>query len=200
MIEQEGLEGTDPDLVLISGDMVTNFKPKHRIIEAQLQRMAWELLVESFERAWPNAELIAVPGNHDFCAYAIPGRVKSFDKYEAQTITVRDRRITGFRGVPQLGGFWDGEFEDRYLDRVVALLDSEADVILTHTPAYGHFDAVHDTRFVGHRGLAEWFVNYPSSKRRHHVFGHIHECGGLTKEHNGVVFSNAAGTANWLDL
>ncbi len=174
------------------------FKP----VEAGRQRPVWESMAALFRCAWPSIEgIVAVPGNHDFCDYAIPGLVESFDKYEPQTIQACGLKISGFRGIPWMGGYWDGEFGSRYFDMAVSGLEPAADIVLTHVPCDGILDQIDPIPgSTGSVALAQWFIDNPSNKRRLHAFGHIHEHGGEILERHGVCYSNAAQHFNLITL
>jgi Icc-related predicted phosphoesterase len=194
-------EEAPADLVLITGDMLANFTDvriaRELRVERRRQRADWLEMAQLFRGVWPKAELVAVPGNHDFCNYAIKGLVRSFDRYEPKTMRVRGLRITGFRGVELFTGYWDGEFSDRYLDEMVKGLDPKADIVMTHLAPAGILDLVHETRAIGHHNLAAWAA---TSGPTLHCFGHVHECGGMTRLDNETTFSNAACSYNWLEL
>lgn len=204
----------DVELVLITGDMLPNFPPMwvEGFEEEQRKRQygMWCQIAERFQNTWPNAALVAVPGNHDWCDYAIPGLVRSFDKLQGETITVKGLKISGFRGVPWFSGNWHGELADRAIDFLIAELDYSADIFLTHTPPYGILDTpmgffenpedFGDIRHVGAVGFEQFLTNNPWIKRRYHCFGHIHECGGNKFTRNNVIYSNAAGTLNELEI
>lgn len=197
-IVSEGLDNHQPDILAVTGDMLPNYYPEYgNPVEAQAQRPKWEKMIEVFREAWPKAEIVAVPGNHDFCDYWIPMQVWSLDKFETQSMTVKGLRISGFRGVPAYNGHWHGERDPRELEHAVAGLDPTADIILTHAPPYGILDRVWNPLHIGITPLAEWFRTH-RDKRRLHLFGHVHENGGQIEEGHNTLHSNAATMANLL--
>lgn len=216
ILENENLDRQDEsvELVLITGDMLPNFGiinvPGFEDEMERRQRGMWCQIAWHFQELWPHADMIAVPGNHDWCDYGIEGVVKSFDKIEPATMTVRGLKITGFRGVPYWTGDYHGELSDRVIDMLIEGLDWSADIVLTHTPPYGILDIptafateLMDSpyvRRVGAIGFEEWFTNHPWTKHRYHCFGHIHECGGSKFTRNHVTYSNAAATCNVLEI
>jgi Icc-related predicted phosphoesterase len=205
MTQIDNLASDDVELVCITGDMIRNYTddlpmPGNHEKEAKRQRGEWLRMVPVFEAAWPYADIVAVPGNHDFCNYAIRGKVRSFDKIDTKTIKVRGLKISGFRGIPAFTDYWHGELSDRTVSLLYASMDPSADIFMSHTPPYSILDAVNEWRFAGAFGMAEWFIENPWIKRRFHLFGHIHECGGMTKEQYGMCFSNASGCYNILEI
>jgi Icc-related predicted phosphoesterase len=216
LMEAENLHrDEDVELVLITGDMLPNFKPMwvegFEEEQARRQRGMWCQIAHHFAETWPNAELVAVPGNHDWCDYNIDGVVKSFDKLQGQTFTVGGVKISGFRGVPWWTGHWHGELNDRAIDFLIAEMDFSAKIFLTHTPPYGILDSPNGgitmdkgmegyVRHVGAIGMEEWFTEHPWTKHRYHCFGHIHEVGGNKFTRNHVTYSNASGTCNVLEI
>jgi Icc-related predicted phosphoesterase len=206
ILKENSIYDEDVEVLVVTGDMVRNFTNlRHSIreVEAARQRKEWEDMTWVLHGAYPNAEIVAVPGNHDFCDYGIPGIIHSFDKMDVapEVIEVRGLRITGFRGVPEFSnGLWHGERNDRYFDLLMENMDQSCDLYLFHSPPHGIMDSPYDDYHVGIMRLEEFFINNPWIKTRFCFFGHIHECGGQKVYKNGVVYSNAAGTINYFNI
>jgi len=171
--------------------------------------------------ASPDAPIVAVRGNHDFidAAALFPGAdVTELIGNEVHEIA--GLRFTGHRGIPWIHGTWSDEtHRPDLIDRMRAM--PQADVYVTHYPPHGVLDSDgpehHRDDVAGiHYGLEEmayWLVKRtlpsvweverelgdqpPSSL---HLFGHIHECGGMTRRISTVLFSNAATTFNVIDF
>lgn len=210
---------SEPDILVITGDMIYDppFFINNERAAAEEQRQVWESFVYSIHRVIPGVgDIVAVPGNHDWCDYAIPSVVHSFDKAEGSVIEVDGLRIGGWRGVPRVGNpriTWSHELDPFAFNWLMAEVDKiqpEIDMLVVHSPPYGVLDQVrerrkHDQIFdksVGVPGLKEWCDAKPSLRLV--CFGHIHEQGGMLTMGEGkeahVTYSNASCHANWLNV
>ena len=183
--------GDDADIIVVTGDMLFNtraWRQRQLDVEAEFQRDAWERWALTISEFYPQTPIVAVPGNHDFCDYAIKGLVKSID-VGAMTFTVGGVKFTGFRGVPYFKGHWDQEISDETMESYCRILDPTADVLLTHTPPFGIQGGVHQIHY-GSKPLMNWLEAHPGQIKAH-VYGHAHEGFGQVKV-NGRIYSNAA--------
>jgi Icc-related predicted phosphoesterase len=201
-------EADRPDLILVTGDMIIDPPgcPKQLPSANQLaewtafQRKIWLEQVTVLETVYPCVPIVAVPGNHDWCDYGVPDRVQSFDEAKGQTFQAAGVKITGFRGVPFIRGWWSYECDNRAFPFLIAELDPTADIVVTHSPPQRMLDEVPTmthkaVKNVGIPGLAGWILQ---SQAQLNVFGHIHEQGGKTLVTQGKIFSNAATRMNEL--
>lgn len=140
----------------------------------------------------PDAPIVCVRGNHDFADLAplFDGCNLAHEFKNNEVIEVAGLRITGHRGVPPINGAWNDEMSEPDLVARFRAMDPDCDLYLTHYPAGGV-----DLDLPGRWGLNEcenWF--HYQAKRKHiiHMFGHIHECGGLAVRRGDIWFSNAA--------
>jgi Icc-related predicted phosphoesterase len=181
--------GDDADVIVVSGDMLFNTKAwrdRELEVEAAFQRDAWERWAKALKDFYPQTPIVAVPGNHDFCDYAIEDLVTSID-VGAKTFNAGGLKFTGFRGVPFWKGYWHEEISDRLMESYCRLLDPTADILLTHTPPFGILAGSHQIHY-GSKPLSEWLQ---TCNVKAHLFGHAHEGYGLYVD-NGRIYSNAA--------
>lgn len=214
------------DLYVFTGDMMTN----HPVVEQGRGLQLWRIdpAVERVKQAeWlvdrkyphrgvlksPEAPILCVRGNHDFIAAAdlFPGcDVTEFIDNEVHGVL--GRSFTGHRGIPWINGSWSDEtHRPDLIDRMKRM--PRADVYVTHYPPWGILDAFGFDGREDHYGLEEMAYRLialseppldrpleADAVRALHLFGHIHECGGLTRQEGNVLFSNAATTFNVIDL
>ena len=71
------------------------------------------------------------------------------------------------------------------------LIPDQVQVLLTHGPPLGHGDVTSSGLRVGCEDLM-YTTKSRLSNLRVHLFGHIHEGYGVTRDFNGVVYANAS--------
>lgn len=155
----------------------------------------------------PDAPIICVRGNHDFVPIApIFAGCNVTELVDNEVHEVLGKRITGHRGIPWIYGGWNDEVQrPELIDRMKAL--PHADIYVTHYPPRGVLDY---DGWLGrgeiHYGLEEManhlVFRYPTVETVDalHCFGHVHERGGETEQHGGVLFSNAATCFNVIEF
>ena len=79
----------------------------------------------------------------------------------------------------------------RECQRVSDLIPDQVQVLLTHGPPLGHGDVTSSGLRVGCEDLM-YTTKSRLSNLRVHLFGHIHEGYGVTRDFNGVVYANAS--------
>jgi len=207
---KESQIGPDPDFVIVTGDMVENrYHMVSPSLEAEEQEMVWQDILAAISRTFPGCQVAAVAGNHEFCTYGTTGSMSKSIADSRLTFTMNtlgyDARqivFTGFRGVPEWRNQWDREYKEKDIAEILELCDPKADILITHTPAYGLLDMTRRGVAAGSKALRKWLKN---SKVKIHCFGHIHEAAGTqtfyrNKKDPGTVCSNAALGWNWLNL
>lgn len=225
----------DADLYVCTGDMYDNYpvhdKPRDRRRmdgsygwridrerEEAFQAADTALFVKEggFRRFLnsPDAPIVCVRGNHDFIDLAplFQGCGPVHELRDNELLEVNGFRITGHRGIPFIFGSWNDEVQrDVLLARVKAM--PEADIFLTHYPPADILDyeimARGRIESYGLEGMKEELFNKMGSVAVH-CFGHIHGCGGLTKELGEgaiiggegpyTIFSNAACNFNEFEV
>lgn len=210
-IRQQKLE--QPDLVVLTGDMLANFRPRlHDFggFEEGMQRPHWERMIDYIDFVWPGVDIFAVRGNHDWCDYEISGSVKAFDKLEGQTYEWCGYKIHGFRGVAYWMGNWKDEYVEDRLKLICDLVPQDTDILITHGAPNGILDDTRDQTCVIHgeplpchhthlydpdaranpippRNIGSYSVRELIEKLPNlklHLFGHIHEQGGNVQVRN----------------
>lgn len=219
----------EADLYVCTGDMLPNFPIRERDYGLRLFRFnrAHE---EAMQTEWmrqpehqikallgsPGSPVICVRGNHDFVPIA--GLFVGCDVTELvgnELHEIAGLRVTGHRGIPWIYGTWNDEVHrPDLIERMKAM--PEADLYVTHYPPWGilDFDGMpgHGEEHYGLEEMAYQLIKRstpvdqsstsgsddPIAAR--HLFGHIHECGGQTRQEGNVLFSNAATTRNVIDL
>jgi Icc-related predicted phosphoesterase len=195
----------EADLYVCTGDMLPNFTwcdtakalKKERIKQAAaVARWVAETGGMVPLLGSPKAPVVCLRGNHDFISLApmFAGCNLIHEFVGNEVVEACSLRVTGHRGVPTINNTWSDEVErPDLLDRFRAM-DRNCDLYLTHYPAGGI-----GLDLPGRWGLDEvdnWF--YYNGKTRYpiHMFGHVHECGGMSKRMGDVWYSNAACSIN----
>lgn len=140
----------------------------------------------------PHRHKLLVPGNHDFCFEQQPERVREIMS-AVNLLIDQSAEIDGLRfyGSPYQPKFHNMAFNlprGEPLAAKWALIPTDTDVLITHTPPYGILDRTLLRWQVGCRELRA-VVDHIRPKL--HLFGHIHEAYGST-EQNDTHFVNAS--------
>jgi Icc-related predicted phosphoesterase len=146
---------------------------------------------------------VLIAGNHDF-VFQNKERTKQLLELNP-SITYLEDEFVNIDGIGIYGSPWSPVFgmwafmkhRNAELDEVWQKVptDGSVDLLVTHTPRYGRFDvSVRGNYNVGCEMLANR-INDINPKV--HVFGHIHECGGMIKDETevpvkGMVSLNAS--------
>lgn len=164
----------------------------------------------------PEAPIVCVRGNHDFVPIApifVGCDVTELVGNEVHEVC--GKTVTGHRGIPWIHGTWNDETQrPDLIDRMKRM--PRADLYLTHYPPWGILDYVGwpgrgESRYgleeMAHRLITQSTPDdYPDGEGSGdritalHCFGHIHECGGMTRQEGNVLFSNAATRSNVIDV
>ncbi len=142
-------------------------------------------------RGLPHATKIIVPGNHDFSFERM--YVEACELFDERTIVLVDA-ATQLAGLRIWGSPWQPEFNDwafnlprgDALRAKWALIPEGTDVLITHGPPAGIGD---QSSMGGRQGCAELLARTREVKPWLHLFGHIHEDGGLF-ERDGITYVN----------
>ncbi len=140
----------------------------------------------------PHRHKVVIAGNHDFCfereLEAARAEVTVAHYLQDEALELEGIKIYGSPWQPR---FFDWAFNlDRgpALARVWAKIPEDTDVLITHGPPLGHGDRTFDGREVGCADLKE---RLKIVRPRLHLFGHIHEGYGVTKDEH-TTYVNAS--------
>lgn len=210
----------EADLYVCTGDALPNFPVFERGYGLRLYRItpaeerprqeAWMAENPIRDRLGsPDSPVVCVRGNHDFVPIA-----PLFAGCDVTEVTgnelheISGLRVTGHRGIPWIHGVWNDEtHRPELIERMRAM--PEAELYVTHYPPWGilDFDGMpgHGEEHYGLEEMAYRLVMRSPDLTADrppaavHLFGHIHECGGMTRREGGVLFSNAATRVNVIE-
>jgi predicted phosphohydrolase len=183
----EQLVVPDGDILIHAGDMsMSGALDDLRAFNAWLARL-------------PHRHKIVIAGNHDFCFERQPAAsaalLTAADYLMDSAVTVLGIR---FYGSPWQPWFFDWAFN---LPRGPALrakwdlIPAETEVLITHGPPQGHGDL---TTRGDRAGCDELLAAVRRLQPRLHVFGHIHEGAGQTREGQTLCLNVSACDANYV--
>ncbi len=137
---------------------------------------------------FPHPDKLLVPGNHDRPVEEAPEECRAiFAEREIQLLIGDSAEIGGLRyfGSPFTPTFYDWHFmRDRGAEIRAEweAIPPNADVVITHGPAYGHGDLAQPWRGSPPRrvGCFELLARLRTVRPKIHIFGHIHEGYGAT--------------------
>jgi Icc-related predicted phosphoesterase len=148
------------------------------------------------------SHVVLVPGNHDFVCERYPGLARGSCPKGCHFLVDEAVEINGikFYGAPWVPNLrqWAFYGDENKLRSKWNMIPHDVDVLVTHGPPYKMLDDVARTggqswpgweESVGCQHLAR---HCKRAKPKYHIFGHIHECGGQTKEVDGITYVNAS--------
>ena len=167
----EGLDVPDGDLLLHAGDAT-----KH----GSLEEVA---AFNGFLGTLPHPHKVVIAGNHDWAFEKEPVLARDLIT-NACYLQDEEAVVAGVRiwGSPWQPWFYDWAFNLERGPALVAkwdLIPTGTDVLLTHGPPLGHGDR---TTSGNPEGCADLLEAIRRVRPRLHVFGHIHEGYGQTRE------------------
>lgn len=151
-----------------------------------------------------DAQVIVIPGNHDFIPLApwFGGKVWEVDRDPTRVFRFMDLKFGGCRGIPYIEGEWSDELHLPDFDASMRQVPDDIDVLLTHCPPATILDKGPHGIGYGSQAVASYINRRVLSGRRPlkaHLFGHVHSSLGIT-EVGGTIFSNAATDFNVLEI
>jgi predicted phosphohydrolase len=149
-----------------------------------------------FILALPHRYKVIIAGNHDWAFVHTPEAARAL--FGPTVVYLQDCEAT-VEGVRFYGSPWQPEYNDwafnlprgAALAARWALIPHGIDVLVTHGPPAGIGDRYSEGGYseVGRQGCAELRARVTAVKPRLHMFGHIHQDGGLWQE-GGTTFAN----------
>jgi predicted phosphohydrolase len=169
----------DGDVFVHAGDMCRGGS----IVELELAAR-WIL-------ALPHRHKVIVSGNHDWAFAESPAEACAV--FGDAVHYLQDSGCT-IEGVRFWGSPWQPEYNDwafnlprgEALAAKWALIPEGIDVLVTHGPPAGVGDR---SSYAGREGCAELRARVQALRPKLHLFGHIHEDGGVVEE-DGVTYAN----------
>ena len=140
----------------------------------------------------PHQFKLVIAGNHDFCFQHLPNESRNI-LTNAQYLQDEATTISGvkFYGSPWQPWFMNYAFNlprGEQLREKWARIPEDTDVLITHTPPFGLLDKTFEDEAVGCVDLMD---RIEAVRPKLHLFGHIHECYGVTKNKH-TTFGNAS--------
>lgn len=140
----------------------------------------------------PHRTKVVVAGNHDWMFLDAPARARAV--LADRGIRYLEDSGTEIDGVTFWGSPWQPEFNEwafnlprgRPLAEKWALIPDGVDVLVTHGPPLGIGDA---NAYPGRHGCADLLARVRQVRPKLHLFGHIHQNGGLWR-HAETTFAN----------
>jgi predicted phosphohydrolase len=144
-------------------------------------------------RGLPHRHKVIIAGNHDWAFQRHPEAARSLCGTD---LTYLEDSAAAINGLRFWGSPWQPEFNDwafnlprgKALARKWALIPKSLDVLITHGPPAGMGDR---SSVSGRQGCEDLRARVAEVRPRVHLFGHIHEDGGVWQQ-DGVVFANVA--------
>jgi len=138
----------------------------------------------------PHRHKVIVAGNHDWAFAREPGAARAMfggaHYLEDSGVTIEGLRFYGSPWQPAFNRWAFNLPRGAALDAVWANVPRGLDVLITHGPPEGIGDR---TTVVGRAGCADLRARVAEVAPRLHLFGHIHQDGGVW-QHGATVFAN----------
>ena len=178
----------DCDLLISTGDY--SFKGEHSMIND----------FHKWLNMQPAKHIISGQGNHekavelnfDFCKQIALKKCPRAHFIDEGLIEIEGKRIW-YSAITRFFHNWawnrhPGADIQRHWD----LIPNNLDIIATHGPCYGILDYVTHNGVVRNLGDPQLLQKVLEVKPKVFVSGHIHYCGGISKEVEGITFINAS--------
>lgn len=178
------------DCVICSGDWANSKAPAINY-EESLKFLNW------FKGLHADYKII-ISGNHNTAMQTQPYESllkEKIDKYgfyylEDSSISIEGINIYGSPWTLEFGRDWAFNISRSHSGQIYDIIPEDTDVLITHGPPYGILDLGRSGNRIGDYTLREKVFNL--TKLRYHIFGHLHEQGGIINNISGVTFINAA--------
>jgi Icc-related predicted phosphoesterase len=187
------LDGAEsqPDLFILTGDILPNFSEADRQTEEELQPAWVKGTADHFRNIFKDTPVLFQRGNHEFCWPDEIWNEHGINVFRVMRTcqTIFGLTFAGFSEINFIEGRWPGEIRNPEMTAIVdEVIGNNPDILITHAPPGGIMDGVHNS--YGVVPLASQLFYRPNTIR-YHLFGHTHACRG-TIEQGGILFSNAA--------
>lgn len=190
----------EANVVILSGDMVFDpprFKKSEGLV-GQIQKNAFDQMVDYIDVVMPGVDIVGVRGNHDYFNYGIQG-----DSWQAvESFDLLGYKWASMRGVVYHTGYWNDELMEGELNALCKQIPEDTQILVSHAPPFGILDDSRDDavnpRNLGSQAIRLLVDRLPNLQL--HMYGHIHEQGCQVQVRKNAVFSNASCGANFIVL
>ena len=198
------------DFICVSGDNAPHFKQNWDYND-YFERMLNTKKEAEDQKKWIKNEMIpflskiscknspiVINGNHDFGDYT--DLFENYTFQDPKNITLDGIKFGLLPGMVKTSGFWSDEITEDEFDRRIHELDSDTQILISHSPPKAVLDMDNGNRWgsdsiyksiFGLSGMTPYF-----SSLRCHFFGHVHDSENSRIEHEiddrKVIFINAA--------
>lgn len=195
----------EADLYICTGDMLPDLGDwADRDMQRTLQSDVIDLYLE--DGGWrkylgtKDAPVVVVRGNHEFIdlARGFGGDVWEVTEDPTRTHEVCGLKIGGFRGVPEIFGYWPDEMPEADLAEVIDQVPNDVDIWISHCGPSGIRSDRWGSKAYASRLNRLMMEGKPMP--RLYCFGHVHGGMGGTELDDGRIFSNAATIKRTIDL
>ncbi len=194
----------DFDMWIDTGDSLPNQSKNRNYQEDKESKFQYNWMMRKIDHIISSLNgrpLISVSGNH--CYINLAMILRSYGYSNAYTINlgeiteINGLKFSGFPHINWIDGKWMHEVHKEDINKIVDQCPlNKIDVLLTHAPPYQVLDLYEDnlSNYKERCGIIPLSnrLMYEVHSVKYHFFGHIHDCGGLTEEHNGIIFHNGA--------
>jgi len=153
---------------------------------------------DAFLGTLPHRHKIVICGNHDFCFEREPlaarSRIRHATYLEDAGLVVEGVK---FWGSPWQPWFFDWAFNLQRGPEIAekwALIPDDTDVLITHGPPRGHGDR---TTHGDDAGCDDLLRRIEEIRPKAHIFGHIHEGYGVTRNQHTLFVNASTCTVNY---
>lgn len=170
----------DYDVIVHSGDMLPNRKPRLKIDEHLFQR-DWIREHAAEFKTWIGEKLfLFCAGNHDYtepCTELRDIGINAFDITNKQ-VEIEGIKFYGFPYVPYIG-YWNWEAPNRMMEEKVKELieivnKNKIDVLVAHCPPYGILDQNREGTHIGNTHMTAALMEFDPLPKAF-LCGHCHE-------------------------
>ena len=137
----------------------------------------------------PHKYKIIIAGNHDFLFERHPKRAESLLTnciyLKDSAIVIKNIKIYGSPYTPWFHDWAFNLHRGKPLKEKWDLIPSNTDILITHGPPLGHGDLVSNSR----EGCEDLLNRIKQINLKYHIFGHIHEGYGITREGQTILIN-----------
>lgn len=192
------------DVIVHTGDLFPNRTRGNRFVEVPYQTLWLEKTANDWAKWAGGRPVILVNGNHDYIDPVPIFRAHGIHavNVEGRVIDLHGFRFMGLPDIPWMGGEWNHERQEDEIDEHFnMIMDYEPDVVVAHCPPYGILDTpdAYGGAHIGSTAISN-ALSYRDHVPLAYLCGHCHERGGRKDMVRGMIVSNAATSANVIEI